>query len=214
MHKYIIVGVQGCGKGTQAQLLVEKLDIVHISVGDMFRWHVKNHTKIGARVIRHMNAGELVPDELVEEMMRKRLALHDWNYGFILDGFPRNVDQARFFLENFDIDAVIHIQVSDATVKKRILSRKLCSQCGVDYNLMYHRPQKRNQCDICGGKLIARPDDTPTALKKRLEDFHTKTEPVLKLFRAKRLVIDVNGEKDKEAVHKEIWRNLRKIAGV
>src|SRR5689334_13883596 len=101
MRKYIIMGPQGSGKGTQAKLLVEDLGLVHISVGDIFRWHVQNHTKIGARVRRIVAAGELVPDELVAEVVRQRLDQHDWNYGFILDGFPRNATQARFFLESY-----------------------------------------------------------------------------------------------------------------
>ena len=124
MHKYVIMGVQGCGKGTQARMLAKDFDFVHICVGDIFRWNIQNHTKLGARVNRIVRAGKLVSDELVEEMIRRRLEKHDWNFGFILDGFPRNIAQAEFFLESFDIDAVISINVPDDVVKARVLSRR------------------------------------------------------------------------------------------
>lgn len=193
MHKYVIMGAQGCGKGTQARRLEEDFDLVHISVGEMFRWNIQNHTKLGARVRRIIDAGQLVGDEVVEEIISGRLAQHDWNFGFILDGFPRNVTQTEFFLENYDIDAVVHIQVPDDVVRARVLSRRLCSECGLDYNLIHHRPQAEETCDVCGGKLVTRPDDTEEALAKRLKDYHTKTAPVLDRFRRKELVIEVDG---------------------
>src|SRR6266851_3283573 len=163
MHKYVIMGVQGCGKGTQAKMLKEAFDLTHISVGDIFRWHIQSHTKLGARIKRLVAAGGLVSDDVVEEVVRTRLDQHDWNYGFILDGFPRNHAQAEFFLESYDIDAVIHIEVPDAVVLERIVSRRLCEGCGLDFNLIFHRPAKPDTCDVCGGKLMARADDTPEA---------------------------------------------------
>ncbi len=208
MHKYIIMGVQGCGKGTQAKLLARDFDLVHISVGDIFRWHVQNHTRLAARIRRLMAAGQLVPDEVVEEVVKARLELHDWNYGFILDGFPRNRHQAGFFLESYDIDAVIHIEVPDQVVLDRILNRRLCARCGLDYNLIYHRPSEPGVCDVCGGCLTARADDTPEAVRGRLRDYHVQTEPVLELFRAKRLVVAVDGTAAPEKVQQEIRRQL------
>ncbi len=138
MRKYIVMGVQGSGKGTQAKLLAEALDLEHISVGDIFRWNVEHHTKLGAQVRRIVAAGELVSDDLVGAVVRRRLDEHDWNFGFIIDGFPRNQPQARFFLESYDIDAVILLDVPDSVVEERILSRRLCSRCGLDYNLISH----------------------------------------------------------------------------
>ncbi|HSP06957.1 MAG TPA: nucleoside monophosphate kinase, partial [Acidobacteriota bacterium] len=209
MHKYIIMGVQGCGKGTQAKMLKEHLDLVHISVGDIFRWNIQSRTKLGARVKRLIAEGQLVSDEVVAEVVRRRLEEHDWNYGFILDGFPRNRPQAEFFLESYDIDAVILIDVPDAVVMERILSRLLCSQCGLDYNLIFHRPVKANVCDVCGGKLIRRADDNEASIRARLKDYHEKTKPILELFSRKELVITVDGTQSPDAVQHEIRRQLK-----
>ena len=208
MHKYIIMGAQGCGKGTQARLLKESFDLVHISVGDIFRWHIQSHTKLGARIMRIMAEGQLVPDDVVEEVVKQRLEQHDWNFGFILDGFPRNSRQAAFFLESYDIDAVLLIDVPDAVVQERILNRRLCPKCGLDYNLIFHRPTVANTCDICGAVLIARPDDMPEAVRARLQDYHTKTKPILELFRRKELVVVVDGTRSAAEVQQELRRQL------
>ena len=208
MHKYIIMGVQGCGKGTQARLLKEAFDPVHISVGDMFCWHIQSHTKLGARIKRIMAEGQLVPDDVVEDVVKQRLEQHDWNYGFILDGFPRNGRQAAFFLESYDIDAVLLIEVPDAVVLERILNRRLCPKCGLDYNLIFHRPAVANTCDVCGTALIARPDDTPDAVRARLQDYHAKTQPILDLFRRKELVVVVDGTRPVAEVQQDLRRQL------
>ncbi len=208
MHKYVIMGVQGCGKGTQARMLEEAFDLVHISVGDIFRWNIQHHTKLGAQVKRIVATGNLVGDDVVEGVVRRRLDEHDWNYGFILDGFPRSVAQAGFFLESYDIDAVIHIDVPDDVVRKRVLSRRLCRQCGLDYNLISHRPAVENICDVCGGDLAARPDDTAAALADRLADYHSKTKPVLELFRQKELVLDIDGTAAAEVIQESIRNRL------
>ena len=208
MHKYVIMGVQGCGKGTQAAKLVEAFDLVHISVGDIFRWHIKNHTKLGAQVKRIVSEGNLVGDDVVASIVHRRLEEHDWNYGFVLDGFPRSAPQALFFLESYDIDAVIHIHVPDEVVRQRVLSRRLCSGCGLDYNLISHRPKEDDVCDVCGGQLVTRADDTPEALADRLSDYHSKTEPVLDLFRRKELVLDIDGTAPPADIHQEILARI------
>src|ERR1700759_2400064 len=141
MRKYVIMGVQGSGKGTQSELLCADLGMVHISVGDLFRWHVQNHTKLGAQVRRIMNAGELVDADMVEAVVRDRLDQHGWNYGFVIDGFPRNGRQAEFFMESYDIDGVIHLELPEDEVRRRVLNRRLCTRCGMDYNLIAHSPQ-------------------------------------------------------------------------
>ncbi|XVV10281.1 adenylate kinase family protein [Actinoplanes sp. CA-131856] len=204
MRKYVIMGVQGSGKGTQSQLLCDDLDLVHIAVGDIFRWHVKNHTKIGAQVRRTMNAGDLVGDDLVEKIVRERLDGHDWNYGFVIDGFPRNGRQAEFFMESFDIDGVIHLELAEDEVRRRVLSRRLCPNCGMDYNLIADRPQVEGRCDICGHELITRADDTPEALDARLRDYNEKTRPVLELFRRKEFVHDIDASPSADEVQQSI----------
>jgi adenylate kinase len=208
MRKYIIMGVQGSGKGTQAKLLADVLDLEHISVGDIFRWNVEHHTKLGAQVRRIVASGELVGDDLVEKVVRRRLDEHDWNYGFIVDGFPRNQPQARFFLESFDLDAVILLDLPDSLVERRVLSRRLCSRCGLDYNLISSRPVVPDVCDVCGGRLVARADDTADALRARLRDYHTKTRPVLELFRAKEVVLEVDASQPAAHVQTELRKRL------
>ncbi len=209
MRKYVIMGVQGSGKGTQAALLAADLDLTHISVGDIFRWHVQQHTKIGAQVRRIMASGHLVDDDLVESVVRERLGQHDWNYGFVVDGFPRNQRQAEFFLESYDIDAVIHLDLPDSEVRRRVLARRLCSRCGLDYNLIAHRPEREGTCDVCGGELVSREDDTEEALAARLLAYHAKTNPVLDLFRRKEFVVTVDAWPDKATVQLQIRERLR-----
>jgi adenylate kinase len=208
MRKFIIMGVQGCGKGTQAKLLAKQFHLVHICVGDVFRWHIQSHTKLAARIARLTSAGELVPDDIVEEIVRDRLQQHDWNFGFILDGFPRNSRQAEFFLESYDINAVIQIDLSDEIVMQRVLNRRVCGKCGLDYNLIFHRPVDPEICDVCGGALVARVDDTADALKARLRDYHGKTKPILELFRRKELIVEVDGSRPTDDVQIEIRQRL------
>ena len=208
MRKYVIMGVQGSGKGTQATMLAEDLDLEHISVGDIFRWNVQHYTKMGAQVRRTMAGGELVGDDLAEAVTAQRLAEHDWNYGFVIDGFPRNARQAEFFLESYDIDGVIHLDMPDSEVRRRILARRLCSNCGMDYNLIQGRPQEEGVCDVCGGSLVTREDDTEEALVVRLRDYHEKTDPVLALFRRKEYVAVIDARGTKEEVQQAIRDKL------
>lgn len=208
MRKYVIMGVQGSGKGTQSTLLAGDLDLVHISVGDIFRWHVKHHTKLGAQVRRLVSAGELVGDDLVEQVVRDRLQQHDWNYGFIIDGFPRNRRQAEFFIESYDIDGVIHLDLPDEEVRRRVLARRLCSQCGMDYNLIAHRPETEGRCDVCGGELVSRADDAPDALARRLSDYHDKIDPVVELFKGKEYVTTIDARADRVTVQQSIRAQL------
>lgn len=198
MRKYIIMGVQGSGKGTQATLMADDLELEHVSVGDIFRWNVQHHTKLGAQVKRILASGNLVDDDLVEAVVKTRLAEHNWNFGFIIDGFPRNARQAEFFLESYDIDGVINLSLPDEEVKRRVLARRLCSKCGLDYNLMAHRPAHHDTCDVCGGALVARSDDNPEALSVRLAQYHEETKPLIEIFERKEFVatFDATGSID------------------
>ncbi|HEX2322210.1 MAG TPA: nucleoside monophosphate kinase [Streptosporangiaceae bacterium] len=208
MRKYVIMGVQGSGKGTQAGMLAEDLDLVHIAVGDILRWNVQHHTKLGAQVRRIMAAGLLVSDDLVEGVVRDRLTQHDWNYGFIIDGFPRNERQAEFFLESYDIDGVIYLDLPDSEVRRRVLARRLCSGCGMDYNLLASSPREPGKCDVCGAALVTREDDTEEALAVRLREYHEKTDPVLEIFRRKEYVISVDARRSRADVQQEIRKLL------
>src|SRR6266699_3619040 len=166
------MGIQGSGKGTQAKLLADDLDLEHISVGDIFRWNVQHHTKLGAQVRRVVASGRLVGDDVVEAVVRQRLAEHDWNYGFIVDG-------------------VINLDLPDEEVHRRVLARRLCSQCGLDYNLIAHRPQVADVCDVCGGRLAVRDDDNPEALAIRLAEYHSQTRPLIEIFQRMEFVATV-----------------------
>jgi adenylate kinase len=209
MRKYVIMGVQGSGKGTQAAMLGADLDLVHIAVGDIFRWNVQHHTKLGAQVRRTMAAGELVSDDLVEGVVKERLSQHDWNYGFIIDGFPRNARQAEFFLESYDIDGVIHLELPDSEVRRRVMARRLCDSCGMDYNLIDSSPREEGKCDACGGKLIQREDDTEEALAVRLWEYHTKTNPVLAIFGRKEYVVSIDARPPTDEVQRAIRNPLQ-----
>jgi adenylate kinase len=208
VRKYVVLGVQGSGKGTQASMLANDLDLVHIAVGDIFRWNVQHHTKLGAQVRRIMSAGLLVSDDLVEGVVRQRLSDHDWNFGFIVDGFPRNKAQAEFFLESYDIDGVIHLDLPDSEVRRRVLARRLCSGCGMDYNLIANSPHTEGRCDACGSPLVIREDDTEQALAVRLREYHQKTNPVLEIFRRKEYVVTVDARPPKEQVQQEVRKQL------
>jgi adenylate kinase len=204
MRKYVIMGVQGSGKGTQAKLLAGDFDLVHISVGDILRSHIQTHTKLGARVRRIVNDGHLVDDDLIEDVVQTRLTEHDWNFGFIIDGFPRNSRQAEFFLESYDIDGVINLDLPEAEVKRRVLARRYCEGCGLDYNLIESRPAEPDVCDVCGGRLVAREDDTPEALAIRIREYHEHTAPVLQIFERKEYVATIDATESIEKVQAAI----------
>jgi adenylate kinase len=194
MRKYVIIGVQGSGKGTQSQLLGADTGIVHISLGDMFRWQVAQHTKLGGQIQDLMAAGGLVGDDITERLLAARLAEHDWNYGFVIDGFPRDLEQARFFLANYDIDAVIHLDLPDTEVWRRVEGRRRAAQC-----------------DNCGGPVTGAPrdDDTAEALKVRVREYHERSGPVLEEFRRKgEYVLTVDASPAPEAVQQEIRSKL------
>jgi len=207
MKKFVIMGVQGSGKGTQAKSLAKELDLIHISVGDLFRWHIQSRTRLGAKVKRIVSGGALVPDEIVQQLVAERLDQHDWNHGFILDGFPRNAPQAEFFLERYDIDAVIVIEVPDEVVYERMLARRLCATCGRDYNLISNPPKTKDTCE-CGGKLVQRPDDQPGPIRDRIKDYRTVTQPVIDLFQKKERVVVVDGTQPVETVRTQIRQKL------
>jgi adenylate kinase len=187
MHKYIIFGPQGSGKGTQSQILCDNHEFVHISIGDLFRWHTDHHTKLAARIRRITSSGKLVPDDIVERVVRERLELHDWNYGFVLDGFPRTRAQAEYLFENWNVDKVIYLDIPDDIVYERVMERA-----------------KKGE----GGGFTKRADDNPEALKVRLVEYHEKTKPLLDLYDARGLLVTVDANRAIEAVAEDVRTRL------
>ena len=184
--KLILLGAPGAGKGTQADILCEKLNIPTISTGNILRAAVKNGTPTGLKAKAFMDAGQLVPDEVIIGIISERLEEPDCAGGYILDGVPRTIAQAEA-LEKAGIvfDAVVSLEVSDETIMERMSGRRVCPDCGASYHVAAVPPKAEGECDKCGGKLIQRKDDAPETVKSRLEVYHKETEP-LKAFYAER----------------------------
>ena len=204
MHKFVIMGVQGSGKGTQSKMLCDAYDMVHISVGDLCRAEIAKGTKTGKMVKSLIDKGNLVPDEVAEELIEKRLKELESSGGYLLDGFPRNIEQAKFLLNTFEMDGVILLELPDEVVLERVLSRRLCSECGADYNLNYHPPKVEGRCDLCGGKLVQRADDNEVAVKKRIATYHAATQPAVEILGKKLRVERFDAREDSKDVQKEI----------
>ena len=211
--KLIFIGPPGSGKGTQAKRLASRHGIPHISTGDILREAVSEGTELGREAAPIMAAGALVPDDLMVGIIRERLAKADARKGFILDGFPRTLVQA----EKLDTIVsgnghgglrVLQLLVPDEHIVKRITLRRTCAQCGAIYHLENHPPAKDSVCDKCGGAVIARPDDTEEAVRKRLESFHRQTTPVASYYKAKQLLREVDGIGPVDQVFERIENSL------
>lgn len=177
--KLILLGAPGAGKGTQAEKICDKLGIPTISTGNILRAAVKDGTEMGLKAKGYMDAGELVPDEVVIGIIKDRLAEDDCKNGFILDGFPRTIPQAEALAQaEIDIDKVIDIEVPDEKITERMSGRRVCSKCANSYHIEYKKPQVEGICDSCGGELIQRKDDHPDTVLKRLVEYHKLTEPL------------------------------------
>ena len=181
----ILLGAPGAGKGTQAELLMEKLSIPGISTGNMLREAMKNGTPVGEKAKYYMDNGLLVPDEVIMDIVAERVAQPDCKGGFILDGVPRTLAQAEALLERgVQIDHVVSIEIDDSVIEGRMTGRRVCSNCGASYHIVANPSKVEGQCDLCGGELMIRKDDAPETVRKRLEVYHEQTE-VLKDFYAK-----------------------------
>ncbi len=205
----IFVGVQGSGKGTQAKVIAEKMGLCHISVGDLFRDLVKNgEGELKEELQRIMNEGELVDDKLTIKIVKKRIEKTDCKKGVILDGFPRNLEQAKLLDFVISIDKVVEIKISDEESLKRLSGRVGCKDCGAGYNVYTApKPLKEGVCDKCGGKLVRRVDDNEESIKKRIQTYHDETEPILDFYSGK--VIEVDGERKIEEISEDILGKLK-----
>jgi len=196
----ILLGPPGVGKGTVAGKLSKKLGFPHIATGDMLRENVANKTKLGLDAKNFMDKGLLVPDELVIEMIKERLKKEDCSKGFILDGFPRTINQADQIDEAVKVDKVVNLQADDEIIVKRLSRRRVCGQCGFNYHLDFIRPNREGFCDKCDGTLYQREDDKPEAVKQRLQVYREQTEPLIKYYKDKDLLVDVDGSGSPEEV--------------
>lgn len=177
--KLILLGAPGAGKGTQAEKICEKLHIPTISTGSIIRAALKNGTEMGLKAKAYMEAGQLVPDEVVIGIIKDRLKDDDCKNGFILDGFPRTIPQAQALVDmGIDIDKVIDIEVPDEKIIARMSGRRVCSKCANSYHMEYKKPKVDGICDACGGELVQRKDDAPETVLARLEEYHEMTEPL------------------------------------
>jgi adenylate kinase len=200
--KLVFIGPQGSGKGTQAKIISEKIGFPHISTGDLLR-NIQGDLK--QEVDNHMNQGVLVPDELMLRILKETINSPYCEAGFILDGFPRNIEQAKELEKITSIDKFIEISISDEEAIKRISGRRNCNQCGKIYNINTSpKPEQENECDACKTPLTQRPDDTEDAVKKRLNVYHNDTEPILKEYPS----IKIKGEQDIKDVTRDILEKL------
>lgn len=193
----ILLGAPGAGKGTQADVICDKLQIPAISTGNIIREAMKIGTTAGLKAKEYVESGGLVPDEIVIDMLRERIAQPDCENGFILDGFPRNVPQAQA-LDRLGviIDKVIDIEVEDGVIEQRLGGRRVCQGCGASYHIQYKAPAKADTCDKCGEHLIIRGDDAPETVRERLRVYHEQTEPLKEYYLAVGKLVVVKGQEE------------------
>ena len=197
MMNLILLGAPGAGKGTQAEVICSKLSIPAISTGNMIRAALKSGSELGKKVQSFMDAGELVPDDVVIAIIRERLAEPDCAGGFVLDGFPRTIAQAEALDKmGVKIDRVIDIDVSDDRIIARMSGRRVCEKCGASYHLHYKKPKQEGVCDVCAGTLVQRKDDHPDPVAQRLRVYHEQTEPLKEYYAKQNKLRVVEGQED------------------
>lgn len=197
----VLLGGPGAGKGTQAEKLVQNGNLTHIATGDILREEVDRETDLGLQAKEYMEEGELVPDELVVNMVEKRL---DEDKGYVFDGFPRTVKQAEALGEVVDLDLVVYIKIDQEEAVRRLSSRRVCSDCGKIYNTIFKKPNREGICDECGGELYQRSDDSPRVIRGRFDTFLEETAPLIDYYREKGLLEEVDGEQKPDEINSEI----------
>jgi len=211
--RLILFGPPGVGKGTQAQILSQKLNIPHISTGDMLREAVKNQTELGLKAKSYMDRGELVPDDVMIGIIKEVLSSEKCKNGFILDGFPRTLPQAKALDEIFEelkikLDYVISLEVNDEEIIKRLTNRRVCRNCGAVYNLLIDKIPEDNKCPRCGGELYQRNDDNPDVIKNRLKVYRESTQIVLDYYAKKGILKSINGIGEINTIAQKIFESI------
>lgn len=211
--KIIMLGAPGAGKGTQADRIAERYQIPHISTGDIFRANIKQGTELGKKAKSYMDAGALVPDELVVDLVVDRIGQEDCKNGYVLDGFPRTIPQAQCLTDALaqkgeSIDYAIDVNVPDENIVTRMAGRRACVNCGATYHIVTIPPKKEGICDKCGSELILRDDDKPETVLHRLEVYHNQTQPLIEYYEGQGKLRTVDGTKLMEDVFGQILKIL------
>ena len=207
--RIIMLGAPGAGKGTQAKKIAEKYGIPHISTGDIFRANIKNGTELGKKAKTYMDQGLLVPDELTCDLVVDRIQQDDAKNGYVLDGFPRTIPQAKVLDDALTklgekIDYAINVDVPDENIVRRMSGRRACLKCGATYHVEHIPPKKENVCDTCGSDLVLRDDDKPETVLNRLKVYHDQTQPLIDYYKNEGILAEVDGTKDMEEVFQDI----------
>jgi adenylate kinase len=210
----ILLGAPGAGKGTQAVMLAEKLNLVQVASGDLFRQALQQETELGKKAKSYMEKGQLVPDEITIQMVLERLSAPDCKKGAILDGFPRNIQQAQALdkalaQQSKAIDSVVYIKVSERELLKRLSGRWICRNCQAPYHAVDSPPRVKGKCDRCGGELYQRPDDAVETVKKRLEVYFQETSPLINYYQRAGKLVEVKGEGGVAEVNRRILSALK-----
>ena len=209
MKRLVLLGPPGAGKGTQAGRISAKYEIPHISTGDIFRANIKNNTELGQKAKSYMDKGELVPDELVVDLVVDRIKADDCKNGYVLDGFPRTIPQAEALdaalaAINDKVDFAINVEVPDENIINRMSGRRACVSCGATYHIVHIPTKVEGICDKCGAELILRDDDKPETVKNRLNVYHEQTQPLIDYYTGKNVLHEVDGTKEMEEVFSAI----------
>jgi adenylate kinase len=207
--RILILGAPGAGKGTQSKFISEKLNIPHVSTGDILRKEISLSTELGKKVREYVESGKLVPDEIIADILLNELKSDIYKNGYILDGFPRNLNQARILEEKgIAFDRVILIDASEDEIVKRLSGRRVCKNCNAVFNVYYNKPKVDGICDYCGGKLIQRDDDKEEVVRNRFKVFYEQTMPVINYYEQKGVLIKVNGNNSLDDIKNEIFSLL------
>jgi adenylate kinase len=196
----LLLGPPGAGKGTQSKRLAAAFDLEHVTTGDALRANKQMETEYGTPA-EYMDAGELVPDGLVNEIVKEALQSAD---GYVLDGYPRNLDQAEYLSDITDLDAVLYFDVSESELVDRLTGRRVCSECGANYHVEFDQPEVEGVCDDCGGDLYQRDDDTEETVKERLRVYEENTAPVVQHYREEGVLVEVDGEGTPDEVFERV----------